>query len=334
MTFTTPLFLSLLPLVLVMAAFLVARGRVRAAALNRIGDAELVQVLLAQVSFRRRRWKAMLWLLVLAALILALARPLWGIELQRIEKEGMAVMVVLDVSRSMDAQDVLPSRLERAKLDLRELFTALDGNDVGIVLFAGQPVPYMPLTYDMNAAQLFLEGATTNAITAQGTAIAAALDTALDNFDPRSSAQHIILLITDGENHEGNPRAAAQRAADEGVIIHVMGYGTSSGAVIPIYDNAGTLIDYKIDSSGALVESRLNEALLRELATSTGGIYQPIDGSGMEITNIITAVRASEPGQLGDEVVTRSIERFGIFALLALLALSLEILLPETRREA
>jgi Ca-activated chloride channel family protein len=227
MTFTTPLFLSLLPLVLLMAAFLMARSQARSTALRRIGDAELVQMLLAQVSYQRRRWKALCWLAALGALIFALARPVWGIELQRIEKEGLAVMVVLDVSRSMDAQDVLPSRLERAKLDLRELFAALEGNDVGIVLFAGQAVPYMPLTYDMSAAQLFIQGAATNAITAQGTAIAAALNTALDSFDPRSSAQHIILLITDGENHEGNPRDAAQLAVDDGVIIHVMGYGHS-----------------------------------------------------------------------------------------------------------
>jgi hypothetical protein len=103
--------------------------------------------------------------------------------------------------------------------------------------------------------------------------------------------------------------------------------------VIPIYDATGTLVDYKIDAAGKLVESRLNEALLRQLADSTGGIYQPIDGSGTEITNIITAIRAAQPGQLGDEVVTRPVERFAIFALLALLALSLEILLPEARRE-
>lgn len=334
MDFVQPLFLVLLVSVPLMGLFLLLRGRARAAALNRIGDAELVRALLSQVSFSRRRWKALLWLLSLTALILALARPAWGIELQKIEKVGVAVMVVLDVSRSMDAQDILPSRLERAKLDLRDLFTGLAGNDAGMILFAGQAIKYMPLTYDMDAAQIFLNGASTAAISVQGTAIAEALQLALDSFDERISGQPVIILVSDGENHEGNALDVARAAAEQGIAIHTLGYGTPEGAVIPVYDAAGNLVDYKTDAAGNLVETRLDSEILQQIADVTGGIYQSFDGSGAAIQRILSVIGAAQTGPLEDEFIARAVERFGIFAALALLALSLEMLLPEARREA
>ncbi|MCU0511885.1 MAG: VWA domain-containing protein [Anaerolineae bacterium] len=331
-TWLQPLALLLLLLVPLLALFLLARDRARAAALRRIGDAELVAALLSQVSPNRRRVKSLLWLLTLVCLILALARPAWGVELQRVEKSGVAVMVVLDVSRSMDAQDIVPSRLERAIIDLRDLFSGLAGNDAGIILFAGVPVAYMPMTYDMDAAQIFLDAVSTGAINAQGTAIADALTLALDSLETGTDAQPIILLVSDGENHEGSTLEVARRAAAAGVVIHTLGYGTATGAVIPVYDAAGSLVDYKTDSAGNLVETRLDAEVLQRIADITGGLYQPFEGSGAAVQQVLAAVGAVPGGALADEFITRTVERSGLLVLLALLALALEMLLPETRR--
>jgi Ca-activated chloride channel family protein len=332
MTFLNAPLLALLLLIPIFVLFFLWRNIVRAMIVRRIGDAELVQKLLAQISPARRRWKQILWLLTLAALILAVARPVWGIELQKVEKQGVAIVVVVDVSLSMAAQDIVPARLDRARLDMQALLAALEGNDAAIILFAGQAFHYMPLTYDMQAAQVFIRSITLNAVPTPGTAIGEALDMALKILEDVEADKRVIVLLSDGENHEGSPLNAARTANEAGIIIHTLGYGTITGSTIPIYDDAGTLIDYKKDAAGNLVQTVLDEIVLRTLAEITGGIYQPIV-DGTEIANVVNAIQALQPGDLGEEWIERPIEQFGIFVALALLALSIEILLPETRRE-
>ncbi len=332
MTFLNAPFLAFLVLIPLFALFFLWRNLVRAMVVRRIGDTELVQKLLSQISPARRRWKQILWLLTLLALILAVARPVWGIELQKIEKQGVAVVFVVDVSLSMAAQDIVPSRLERARLDIQDLLASLEGNDAGIILFAGQAFQYMPLTYDMQAAQVFVRSIALNAVPTPGTAIGEALDMALQVLDDVAGDNRVIVLLSDGENHEGNPLNAARAASEAGIVIHTLGYGTITGSTIPIFDDAGTLIDYKKDSQGTLVQTVLDEIVLRTLAETTGGSYQPIV-DGTEIANVIAAIQALQPGDLGEELIDRPVEQFGIFVALALLALSVEMLLPETRRE-
>jgi Ca-activated chloride channel family protein len=333
MSFVNPFFLILLLLVPLMALFTFVRSRIRAAAVRRIGDAELVQRLLAQISPQRRLIKAICWLTALCALIIALARPLWGVDLQRVEKTGIAIMVVLDVSRSMDALDSVPSRLERAKLDLRDLLPALKGNDVGVVLFAAEPILYLPLTYDLNSAELFISSITTNAITAQGTAIADALTLAQAHFAERTAAQRVMILVSDGENHEGDALGLARELGQAGIIIHTVGYGTPAGAAVPVYDELGTLITYKTDAQDQLVNSALNADLLRGIADVGNGTFALADGVNNPLIPLIGEIDALEAGLLGDEFQARPIERLSWFILFALIALTIEILLPETRRE-
>lgn len=331
MDFTNTTALLLLLLLPLLALFLIARAGARRATLRRLGDAELVQMLLAQVSPARRRWKAILWLLTLAALIVGLARPTWGVETERVETQGVAVIVALDVSRSMDAQDVSPSRLERAKLDIRDLLDALEGNNVGMVLFAGAAYLYLPLTFDMDAALIFLEDVSTNAISQQGTALERAIDRAVAAFDLRTPADRFIVLLSDGEDHEGNVLRAANAAADTGVIIHTAGYGSERGEIIPVYDGDGNLIDYKVDEAGVLVETRRDDEMLQQIAEATGGVHA---ASNAEFPAILESINRAQAGTLGNQVLTRPIERFGWFVVLALIALTLEMLLPETRQEA
>jgi len=266
------------------------------------------------------------------ALIIAIARPVSGVEADIIETQGVAVMVVLDVSASMDAQDIKPSRLERAKLDLRDLFQALAGNELGIVLFAGDAFVQCPLTNDVDSAITFLNAANSSSITRQGSSIETALRLAIDSFDERIAAHSIIILVSDGENQEGDPLLAAQDAADRGIIIHAVGYGGFDGVPIP-FTNADGLTEYKADRSGKVVLTRLYEDLLVQIAGSTGGLYRQVSGGGEEIKSLAGRINAIEGEVLESRLSNRPVERFGIFVFLALLALTVEILLPEARIE-
>jgi Ca-activated chloride channel family protein len=325
------LFLFLLPAAVVLIAW---RSRTRAAALRRIGDIALTRTLFSPVSSTRRMWKSALWLAGVAALIVALARPVWGVEMDVIQTQGVSVMVVLDVSNSMNAQDVLPSRLERAKLAIHDILDNLAGNELGLILFAGEAYIHFPFTTDTFSAGSFLSAVSTEAITRQGTAIEAALRLAVDAFSDKSGSDEFIILITDGENLEGDPLPVADEAAQNGIVIHAIGYGDPvDGAPVPVYDEAGNVVDFKKDRFGQVVVSRLDEAILQEITERTSGRYQRASAGGIEIVNIINQINEAEAGELGSRTEAHGVERFGIFVAVALLALSLEMLLSETRSE-
>ena len=325
-------YLILLILIPLFIIFFIWRGIARASIMNRIGDKELIQALSAQVSPFRRQFKAILWLFALAMLILALASPTWGIEQEVIRNEGVQIVFAIDISRSMDANDVSPSRLERARFETFEIMTALEGNDIGLVLFAREAFTYMPLTYDLGAAEVFLNGIATNMITPQGTNIPIAIERALGSFETRSPAQKIIVLVTDGESWEGDAILAAQQASEENIIIYTIGYGTEDGSTIPIYNSNGDFVAYQTtsDGSGVLIRSSQNVDLLQRIARETGGFYIP---SGADMTPLIEDIQSRESGEIGEQVITRPIERFILFVALAVMALSFEILLPETKGE-
>jgi Ca-activated chloride channel homolog len=329
--FETPIVLVLLLLLPVMGCFFMWRSRVRQAALARVGDSALVRMLAVRVSESRRRWKSGLWLVTLAALIVALARPVWGVDVELIESRGIAVMIVLDVSESMNAQDVLPNRLERAKLSLMDLLTAANGNLFGLVLFAGDAFVQFPLTSDTESALMFVRAASIRSISRQGTALEDSLRLALETFDDRITDQSMIILLTDGENHEGDPLAAAEAALEAGVTIHAVGYGSPDGATIPVYDNAGRVVGYKTDRANNIVLSRLDEVTLQQIAELTGGTYQRASDTGVEVINLYNIIAEKEGDVLDERLQTRSVERFGIFVLLALIMLSLEMIISERK---
>jgi Ca-activated chloride channel homolog len=330
MSFQNPAILWLLTLLPLFLIFFVLRGMARAAALRRIGDTELVQKLLSQISPFRRRMKAFLWLLALAAVISSLARPTLGTETEIIHSEGIQIIVAMDISRSMNATDVSPSRLIRARLDTTDIVRGLEGNDFGLVVFAREAYSYMPLTFDVHAAEVFLEGINTGMLTRQGTNIPAAIEMSMSSFEHRSRAQKVIILISDGETFEGDAINAAQIAAEEGVIIYTIGYGSPEGALIPLLDETGTVTDYVTYNDGSLVNSALNADLLQRVAAETSGFY--LQG-GSDIQPLLDNILSLQEGELREEIITRPVERFGIFVAMALALLSLEMLLPETRRE-
>jgi Ca-activated chloride channel family protein len=257
----------------------------------------------------------------------------WGVAEEIVEAQGIALIVVLDTSTSMDAQDVLPSRLERAKRAAQELFQGAEGNQLGLVLFAGSAFVQVPLTTDASAALTFLEAASTQSISRQGTALADALALAIETFDERIVSNGIVVVLSDGENHQGDPVAMAEIAAEAGLTIHAIGYGNpDDGEPIPIISPEGTFTgEYKTNASDNLVLSRLDEATLQQVAEVTGGTYQRASDSGIEVVNLLNIIRDLEGDLLERRLETRQIERFEIFVGLALLALTVNLALGYTR---
>lgn len=334
MTFAHPEALYLL-LILPTAVFVfAARARVRRTHLQRLGESQLLARLAPDVSPMRRLAKMALWLFAVGMLITALARPMWGTDVEVIEVQGVSVMIVLDVSQSMLARDVLPSRLEHAKLSVLDLIEKLAGSEIGLILFAGRPLIQFPLTTDTHTLGPFVNAATTDSISQQGTNLAEALLLAVSAFDQkRPTAKHVV-VISDGEGHQGDPLAAAAEAAAVGVKVHAIGYGDPAGAPVPLLDSAGRIAGYKTNRDGSVVLSWLDEETLREIAARTGGVYRRADTSDAAISVVAEAVMSERSDELGRGMAVRSVERFSLFLVLAAAALGIEMTMAETRRRS
>lgn len=328
MTITYPFALLSLLLIPVGIIFLMWRNQVRQSALRKVGNDELVQQLVAQVNMTRRRIKSVLWLCTLAALAIAIAHPVWGVNAEIVDVEGRAIIFVIDVSRSMDAQDIAPSRIERAKIDITRIIEEFQGNDVGFVAFASEAFVYMPFTYDDHSIQTFLAGLSTRATSNQGTDIYPAIDLAVGIMSNYSVAEKHIIVMSDGENHEPGDTEGIQRALDEGILIHTIGYGTLEGGQIPLYGTDGSITGYQTNEGNAIVVTKLESTILEDIALQTGGNYFTTD----DIDFVSRALSSSNPDNLAQRTITSPVERFGIFLLLALITLSIDIFLPEAGR--
>ena len=337
MTFGAPQFLYLLAAIPLLILFLWwAWGR-RTRDLRRIGDPGLVERLGLTVGRRVRGLRLALWFIGVALLILALGRPQWGSDIEIVEQGGVQVMVALDISRSMLAPDLKPTRLDRAKLEISDLVSRLDGDEVGIVLFSGASFIQFPLTSDYATARTYLNHASPNAITRQGTVIAEAIETAMTGFSTEREWQKIIVIMTDGENHEGDPITAAREAAGQGVVIYTVGFGSPEGGPVPEYDERGEITGYRQDAQGQVLISRIDEIALQQIAENSGGRYFRASDSGA-ITGLADEIQSFEDQSLQSEFNQRKVERFQLFLLAGVLCLALAELTTDrlflTRRTA
>ncbi|MCB0210023.1 MAG: VWA domain-containing protein [Anaerolineae bacterium] len=300
--------------------------------LARLGTPELIKKLSASVNWKGRRWQNRLWFIALIFLVLALARPRWGSQVEYVERRGVEIMVALDVSESMMAEDFKPNRLARAKLEISELMDRLDGNELGLVLFSGAAFVQFPLTSDFATARTFLESAYPGIISRPGTDIAEAIQVARNGFNEERATQKVIVMLTDGENHRTDVLGAAQEAADQGIIIFTVGFGSPDGEPIPQYDHLGNLIEYKKDSSGNTVLSHLDETTLQEIAAITSGAYFRAAADGREVGFLIDAINRLQTSELESRFETRGIERFQWFLGIAVMALIIYELIPDRVR--
>jgi Ca-activated chloride channel family protein len=325
------LYVALAALPLLLGLFWWA-GRQRSAALAQLGNPSLIARLTEGVNRTGRRWQNGLLIAAIVLALLALARPQWGEDVQEVRQEGVQVMVALDVSQSMLAEDIKPNRLERAKLEIADLMQKLDGDEVGLALFSGASFIQFPLTSDYGTARSFLDGARPEVISRPGTDIGDAVRTAMSGFDAKSDAQRVIVLITDGEGHDAGALDAVREAAAEGVIFYTIGFGSPEGVPIPAVDAYGNPAGFKQDRRGATVLSRLDEATLQEIAAIGNGRYFRATASGSELDALVQDLSGLQQGEIGARMEVRRIERFQPFLAVALLALLAATLIPERAR--
>lgn len=274
------------------------------------------------------------WLGALVCLVVGLAQPRWGVEVVPLATQGIAIVAVLDVSLSMDADDVQPSRLERAKLDLRRVIRDLTGNEFALVVFADSAMLQLPLTTDAQSAELFVQNASTAMFSGQGTNIEAALQIGLSALSNSIAPKRILLLLSDGENQMGSPLMAAGAAKAAGVRVDALGYGTVAGSGIPLRDENGNRVGYKEDRSGAVVHTVLDEHSLQAIATTTNGIFERVESDGRGLERLLETWRTEQSATSG-ETQMRPREQFPLFIAVALVLMSAErVALMGRRRSA
>lgn len=298
--------------------------------LAQFGDPQLLAELAPNVSKSRPIIKFSLLMLALALLIIAAARPQYGQKEKTIKRQGIEVMMALDISNSMLAEDVAPSRLDRAKQMLSRLIDNMVDDKVGLVVFAGDAFVQLPITCDYVSAKMFLNTIKPELIKTQGTAIGAALSTSIRCFGEQSDASRAIILITDGENHEDDAVAVAKRAKEEGIQVLVVGIGKPEGSPIPV---AGTN-NFMKDRQGNVVVSRLNEDMCREIAQAGGGIYVRCDNSNTATKAIQKELDKLATQEIETTTYTDYNEQFQSFALLALLLLVIDFFIFNRKNKS
>ena len=329
MAFLSPDYLVLLITVPILGGFLFWRVSISKKRLSRLGDMAQKFADSANISHSIRLG---LWSLAITLVIVALARPTWGVSSEPLDVSDNALIFILDVSNSMDARDILPSRLDRAKLIMNTLIEVVSDMQIGIVIFAGEAYVQLPLTSDKRTAQLFLNSISTQSITQQGTALQTALDVALSLQDSRITQNTTLIVISDGENHIGNPLISAENAKNSGVVIHTIGIGTLQGAEIPLLDTAGSVIGARADAFGTIIITRMDENILMQIAQITGGIYQHATSTGEEINTIASQIRNAQIEGQNTQLLNRSAERFNVFVALALMLLGVITFIPQRKR--
>lgn len=320
--------LVLVPLLGVLYWYASRRGR---ALLDRFGEHDLVRRLRASVNVTAVRWKGVLVLAAVALLALALARPQFGTRVETLRRQGQDVMVALDVSRSMYAEDVAPNRLERAKIEIGRIIQRLDGDRIGLVAFAGDAFVQSPLTADYGAAMMFLTAMDPTLMSTQGTDLARAVVVAVEALEETPPENRIVVIVTDGEDHEGGLAEAIAAATDAQVTIHTVGVGSPEGVPLPDVEGIEASGRFRRDEQGNVITTRLNETALQDIALETDGEYHRIGQGAGGLGRLVERIEGG-----GREVESREVtqfeEQYQIFLGAALLLLIVEVIVPGRRR--
>ncbi len=330
--FERPELLYLLLLIPLFIILYILVNYLRKRAMRRFASDSMLEYLMPLRSKRRMWIKFILLLLGFASLITALANPQTGSKMETVKREGIDLFIALDVSNSMLAEDILPNRLQRAKQSISQLIDRLSGDRIGIVVFAGQAYIQLPLTTDYAAAKLFLSTINTNIVAAQGTAIGEAIQAALNAFD-ENERNKAIIIISDGEDHEENAIIASREAAAKGVYLYTIGMGLAEGAPIPIYNNYGKQTGYKKDQHNMTVITKLNEALLQQIASEGNGIYVRASNARVGLDAIFKNIDGIDKSLIETKVYTDYDNRFQLFIALALFLLIAEMVVASRKRK-
>ena len=324
--FEDPIYLWMLLIIpiLVLVRFIVWRKRKRN--LRKFGDPSLLKEMMPDVSKYRLTIKFCLLLSAITILIFMIARPQVGSKISHEKREGIEVLIALDISNSMLAQDVIPSRLEKSKLLIEDLVDHFTNDKVGLVVFAGDAFVQLPITNDYVSAKMFLQNINPSLITTQGTDLARAISLSQSCFTQREHIGRAIIVITDGEDHEGGALEAAREAYKKGINVFILGVGTSKGAPIPD-GNGGSLKD----NSGQTVLSALNEQMCQQVAKAGNGVYIHVDNTSDAQERLNKELSKLQSGISDTVVYSEYNEQFQIFGIILLLLLIVETILLESR---
>lgn len=324
--FEDPIYLWMLLIIpiLVLVRFIVWQKRKRN--LRKFGDSSLLKEMMPDVSKYRPTIKFCLLLSAITILIFMIARPQVGSKISHEKREGIEVLIALDISNSMLAQDVIPSRLEKSKLLIEDLVDHFTNDKVGLVVFAGDAFVQLPITNDYVSAKMFLHNINPSLITTQGTDLARAISLSQSCFTQREHIGRAIIVITDGEDHEGGALEAAREAYKKGINVFILGVGTSKGAPIP--DGNG---GYLKDNSGQTVLSALNEQMCQQVAKAGNGVYIHVDNTSDAQEKLNKELSKLQSGISDTVVYSEYNEQFQIFGIILLLLLIVETILLESR---
>ncbi len=329
--FAHPEYLTILYFTPLLIALFWFSQRKRKLLLQKFADKKLHNLLFPMKSRVKPVVKFTMVFLAIVFIIIALANPQVGSKIEEIKHVGIDVYILLDVSQSMKAEDIKPSRLEKAKHDIAKLIQRLQGDRIGLIVFAGEAYVQFPLTTDYSAANLFLNAVDYSSVPQPGTAIGPAIELALKSFKKDENTKKAIVIITDGEDHEGDLDKAIEHAKEKNVSIYAIGLGSPAGVPIPIYNRNGVRTGYKKDKNGKVVLTKLDEDTLREITSKADGKYYRATNTDDALESVYKDLSSYEGTEFGTSKVTDYEDRFYYLLIPALLLLLIEFFISEKK---
>ena len=321
-------FLALIPLIAIGLYFY---NRWQKKSIEKFGDENLVIELMQNHSKARKNIKNTLFIFSIAFLIIGISNPQIGTKMEEVKREGVDLMIAIDLSHSMMAQDIKPNRLERAKQAISRLIDKLEGDRIGLVVFAGEAYVQLPITTDYSAAKLFLSTVNTSIIPTQGTKIGNAIDLCVKSFDQENNQNKAIIIITDGENHDDEAISSAKIAQEQNIYIHTLGMGLTKGGPIPIYNKYGSTSEFRKDREGNIIITKLNETILKEIAQAGMGTYIRANNSKSGLSVLFDEINKMEKKEIGTMIFTNYKDRFQIFISISLVLLILNLIILQRK---
>jgi Ca-activated chloride channel homolog len=299
-------------------------------AARNFGEWDVIRQLMPLQSQHKLILKFVVLMIAFGFLIIAMANPQIGSKMEKVHRKGSDLVIALDVSNSMLSQDIRPDRLTRAVQGITKLIDRLEGDRIGIVVFAGKAYVQLPITTDYAAAKMFLSTISTQMVPSQGTAISEAIDLAVKSFNEEERSKAII-IITDGEDHEGNVLESAKAAAEKGIKIFTIGMGSPEGSPIPLFDQFGRQTGYKTDRNGQTIISKLDETVLQQVASAGDGIYVRASTGQDGLGKILDEINSLEKQEIETKMFSDYESRFQYFLAISLIFLALELIIPERK---
>jgi Ca-activated chloride channel family protein len=325
--------LYLLLLVPVLTALYILYARLQKRALQRFTNPAFFKVLMPLRSAPRNHFKFFLLLLALTALVIAIARPQFGSKLEEVKREGIEMIIALDVSRSMLAEDIKPNRLVRAKQAITTLVNRMQNDKIGMIVFAGDAYTQLPITTDYISAKLFLENISPSIVSRQGTAIGSAIELGAKSFTQDSQADKVIVIISDGENHEGDAVKAAEQAAEKGIKVYTIGMGSPEGTPIPVIGSGGTRQGFLKDREGQIVMSRMDPKMLNQIAVAGKGEFFKATNSNIGLSKLYNELNQLQKSEIETKTYSEYDDQFEYFIAFAFVLLLIDILVLERKNK-